>query len=215
MLGKGDFYEFFIDTCIKIKTRSSVALKLMTDLDIQSAWKGCWDIISPTEPHIGRFLPHFVNSTMEIGSKMILGQKMEIKCDLSWPLNLLLTTQHIKRYNEVFNYILCIKRLQNNLSKLCNASKEKRVNVLKIKMQFFINCLFSYIQIDVVNANYTHLIGCMNEDQSIQNLVQEHSNFLDKIYQGCFLENDPINECISTIIIQCDRLGPDSSETVS
>jgi hypothetical protein len=72
---------------------------------------------------------------------------------------------------------------------------------------FFLNSLWSYIQMDLIDSEYQQVIemAVENNQVSLEDLISNHQSTLKRIMNGCFLDDAPsskqILSSIETIVL--------------
>lgn len=83
--------------------------------------------------------------------EFLLGQRVQLKYEISWPLDLFLSKTDIAEYDRIFNFLLAVKRSQGRLTSLWPGRKYshvRRVTWATIKYAlFFIDSLWNYFQV--------------------------------------------------------------------
>lgn len=91
-------------------------------------------------------------------------QLITLQYKINWPLHLLFSPKVIEKYNELFRFLLLIKRTQYDLHTVwCHHRKERshqNVNILQLRNQlmFLIDNLQYYIQVDVLESRFNESI---------------------------------------------------------
>jgi hypothetical protein len=67
---------------------------------------------------------------------------------------------------------------------------------------FFLNSLWSYIQMDLIDSQYQQLVNssCETTQGSLTELHSLHQRVLKRILHGCFLDNSPSSKQIMSSI---------------
>jgi gamma-tubulin complex component 4 len=93
---------------------------------------------------------------------------LSLDYNIEWPLHLLLNQDTIERYNQLFRFLLPIKRVQLELHTAWQQKVKTMKNMsdnelfrqamqLRQHMQFLIDNIYSYLQVDVLEALWLQL----------------------------------------------------------
>jgi len=134
-----------------------------------------------------------------------------------WPLNLFLSNQILEKYSNIFRYLFPMRCLQIELHKAwLNATKANRIytlNQVNIKilhlrnnMSFFLDNLWSYFHLDVLDVQWNKLDEAINNAKDFEELRKVHELYLTSISNQIFLSFPVIVKSIFAVITQCRRL---------
>ncbi|KAK6093053.1 hypothetical protein MT418_006405 [Batrachochytrium dendrobatidis] len=94
-----------------------------------------------------------------------LGVPLRLDYDISWPLDILLNKSDVDKYSNVFMFLMALRRIHVRLQRVF---RERGVNVLpyrqsvwtvRCRMLFFIDCLWSYIQMDLIEVEFQQFVN--------------------------------------------------------
>jgi gamma-tubulin complex component 4 len=107
-------------------------------------------------------------------------QRMRLEYAVAPPIDLVLLPDDFERYNALFKFLFLVKRCQLQLQKLwpwqmrtikstqkslipkaevpIEAARMRCVFLLRAKMQFFIDNLQYYLQVDVLQASFDEMV---------------------------------------------------------
>ncbi|XP_077298913.1 gamma-tubulin complex component 4 isoform X2 [Arctopsyche grandis] len=120
-----------------------------------------------------------------------------LKYDVKWPLHLIFTPKVLHQYNEIFRFLLRLKKVQHDLHSMWYAFKESRKNSvwqLHNKLMFLMDHLQHYLQADVLESNYSKLITEAEKIKDFELLKTAHHTFLLDIRSQAFLLMTPNEE---------------------
>ncbi|XP_017482744.1 PREDICTED: gamma-tubulin complex component 4 homolog isoform X2 [Rhagoletis zephyria] len=160
-------------------------------------------------------------------------QYMQLNYKINWPLHLLFSPKVIENYNVLFRFLLLIKKIQFELHMLWsnNVRRSKRntthnihlTNLLN-QLMFFIDNLQYYIQVDVLESQFSILLNTILNKADFEEIQKAHSIFLANILSLCFLltnedtmklninqfiisqSNNPIYNILIDVFNLCDNL---------
>ncbi|XP_011189312.1 gamma-tubulin complex component 4 homolog [Zeugodacus cucurbitae] len=159
---------------------------------------------------------------------------MQLNYKINWPLHLLFSPKVIDNYNILFRFLLLIKKMQFELhmlwsnkvrrTSLCSREKFKLTSLLN-QLIFFIDNLQYYIQVDVLESQFSILLNTIQNKADFEEIQKAHSIFLANILSLCFLltneesnklninqfiisqSNNPIYNILIDIFNVCDNLS--------
>ncbi|XP_004533986.1 gamma-tubulin complex component 4 homolog [Ceratitis capitata] len=161
-------------------------------------------------------------------------QYMQLNYKINWPLHLLFSPKVIEHYNILFRFLLLIKKMQFELHMLwsnnvrrckMNTNEHLKLTNLLNQLMFFIDNLQYYIQVDVLESQFSILINTILNKADFEEIQKAHSIFLSNILSLCFLHsndettkininqfiisqsNNPIYNILIDVFNLCDNLS--------
>ncbi|KAF5834637.1 Spc98 family-domain-containing protein [Dunaliella salina] len=148
-----------------------------------------------------------------------------------WPLGLLITPQVLGRYNALFQMLLRLKRVQLRLEEAwqalsaldqwqerSEAGRRARaegsgakatlqdLRQLRHHMSHLISNLQIYIQVDVIESNYSQLEARIAAAQDFSEVERAHANYLHALMQQTFLNTTTICRTIAALFLHVQEL---------
>ncbi|TPX71720.1 hypothetical protein SpCBS45565_g00795 [Spizellomyces sp. 'palustris'] len=163
----------------------------------------------------------------------LLGVPFTLDYIVKWPLDLVFTLSDITNYNTILAFLLLLKGTHMRLQRVCSSisqsfravsSGNRKRNLLDEEdtaevpreiwqvrgvMMFFLDCLWSYIQMDILESNYHILMEVVKKKErsedgtgadindasshsrpDFEDIRKAHTAHLQAVLQGCFL--DPV-----------------------
>jgi hypothetical protein len=139
--------------------------KTLKENDVSNLLNKSWSIISRLE-NIDEHSPEqeayesalkllLVKSDESVDTKfddfLLKGERIQLRYEISWPLDLFLSGGDIVTYNRIFNFLLAVKRAQGRLTSLWPGRKYPHVGRLTwtsiSQALFFIDSLWNYFQV--------------------------------------------------------------------
>lgn len=125
-------------------------------------------------------------------------QQINLNYKITWPLQLLFSPVMLERYNIIFRFLLQIKQTQYELDMIwCKQREEFKINrnkanisvsiSLRNQLMFFIHNLQYYIQVDVIESQYSILMNNVSLTNDFEELTRAHNVFQTNILSLCFL----------------------------
>jgi len=124
------------------------------------------------------------------------------------PLDLILTRESFDQYNALFRLLFETKRVQMTLQHSWNsqwkrAGKNMPVLALRARMQYLVDTLCYYIQVDVLDVQFASLIKNVNESQDFETVRQAHQTYLSALTTHCFLRDRAITNALQDLFDTC------------
>jgi len=242
LLVKGDYFVKFIEECETLKTRANIRSALITEQDLNNLWNRISiNTTAENDETLENFSFKIFHKPSELQEVIyrspyddyLFGFPLRLEYYIKWPLDLIFTQSDFDKYNTLFSFLIVLKRVQIRLQKLLTRTYTNRYTrhqkfehqnhiwSIRQMMLFFINCLWSYVQMDVLWINYDELIQSIikekqkvntdnsksmnitnttnNEEnknekhQNIEDIQIYHKIYLDNLMKGCFLEHGIFN----------------------
>uniref|UniRef100_A0AAQ4PIU4 Gamma-tubulin complex component n=1 Tax=Gasterosteus aculeatus aculeatus TaxID=481459 RepID=A0AAQ4PIU4_GASAC len=116
---------------------------------------------------------------------------------VQWPLHILFTPAILEKYNVVFRYLLSVRRVQSQLQH-CWALQMQRKHLkssqtdavkwrLRNHMAFLIDNLQYYLQVDVLESQFSQLLQQINSTRDFESIRLAHDHFLSNLLAQSFI----------------------------
>ncbi|XP_022106638.1 gamma-tubulin complex component 4-like [Acanthaster planci] len=133
--------------------------------------------------------------------------------NVQWPLHTLFNAAALEKYNTLFRFLLSIKRVQLELQQ-CWALQMQRKHApaeqsdaskwrLRSHMAFLVDNLQYYLQVDVLETQFTQLIDKISSTRDFEAVRLAHDQFLTSLLGQCFLLMKPVSHCLNEIMELC------------
>ncbi|XP_046464925.1 gamma-tubulin complex component 4 [Neodiprion pinetum] len=140
---------------------------------------------------------------------------IQLQYKVVWPLHLLFSPMALCDYNTLFRFLLRVKKTQINLQNLWSEhmrTKNVDIGVMQLRnnLMFVINNLQYYLQVDVLESQYTIMENTMKNTRNFEEIQKGHSVFLANImsqtflFQGSSDKVNPVNKLIKILLRLCD-----------
>ncbi|XP_053721406.1 gamma-tubulin complex component 4 [Synchiropus splendidus] len=134
---------------------------------------------------------------------------------VQWPLHILFTPAVLEKYNVVFRYLLSVRRVQLQLQH-CWALQMQRKHLkfsqtdiilwrLRNHMAFLIDNLQYYLQVDVLESQFSQLLQQINSTRDFESIRLAHDHFLSNLLAQSFILLKPVFHCLNEIIELCQN----------
>ncbi|XP_031831423.1 gamma-tubulin complex component 4 [Nomia melanderi] len=138
-----------------------------------------------------------------------------LKYKVIWPLHLLFSPSALIDYNTLFRFLLRVKKTQIDLWNLWSEHmyyKNIDIGVIQLRnnLIFIIDNLQYYLQVDVLESQYTIMEANMKNTRNFEDVQKAHSIFLANVMSQTFLlgntteRKNPVNKLIKLLLRLCD-----------
>lgn len=144
---------------------------------------------------------------------------------VQWPLHILFTPAILEKYNVVFRYLLSVRRVQSQLQH-CWALQMQRKHLkssqteavkwrLRNHMAFLIDNLQYYLQVDVLESQFSQLLQQINSTRDFESIRLAHDHFLSNLLAQSFILLKPVFHCLNEILELCQTFCSLVSQSVA
>lgn len=138
-----------------------------------------------------------------------------LKYKVIWPLHLLFSPSALNDYNTLFKFLLRVKKTQIDLWNLWSEHmfyKNIDIGVIQLRnnLIFIIDNLQYYLQVDVLESQYTIMETNMKNTRNFEDVQKAHCIFLANVMSQTFLlgssteRKNPVNKLIKLLLRLCD-----------
>uniref|UniRef100_A0A8C7TT25 Gamma-tubulin complex component n=1 Tax=Oncorhynchus mykiss TaxID=8022 RepID=A0A8C7TT25_ONCMY len=135
---------------------------------------------------------------------------------VQWPLHILFTPAVLEKYNVIFRYLLSVRRVQSELQH-CWALQMQRKHLksnqtdavkwrLRNHMAFLVDNLQYYLQVDVLESQFSQLLQQINSTRDFESIRLAHDHFLSNLLAQSFILLKPVSVSIYYHVMQMIRL---------
>ncbi|KAH6659701.1 spindle pole body component alp4 [Truncatella angustata] len=156
---------------------------------------------------------------------------LQLNYNVPFPVSLVISRKTIWRYQALFRYLLSLRHLESQLSTTwhshnrgivwCHKSSsrsleiwKRRVWTLRARMIVFVQQLLYFCTLEVIEPNWQALMsrlrakdgsidGSGKPDRTVDELMQDHVDFLDTCLKGCMLTNGKLIRIHSKLMQTC------------
>uniref|UniRef100_A0A182P9Q0 Guanylate cyclase n=1 Tax=Anopheles epiroticus TaxID=199890 RepID=A0A182P9Q0_9DIPT len=200
LLGRGELFSEFLSQTNSLKLLIGREINDGTTRDLNRALQLAANSINLGED-IEQFsfeLPgkdEIEESSFCYETKSAVGHIM-LKYKVKWPLHLLFSPRILDRYNEMFRFLLRIKKIQHDLLQIWSYQRERRMKhnsevvQLRNKLLFLINNLQYYLQVDVLESQFAILMAAIANSArqaDFERIQRAHTIFQANVLSLCFL----------------------------
>lgn len=121
------------------------------------------------------------------------------------------------RYNAIFRFLFTVKRVQIGLQKLwawqMSAARagDTVLNqltglfALRAAMQFVVDNIFYYLQVDVVESEFADLLRRIEASKDFESVHHAHDEYLANLTRHCFLYTPAVSRALQRLFDVCLR----------
>uniref|UniRef100_A0A182R499 Gamma-tubulin complex component n=1 Tax=Anopheles funestus TaxID=62324 RepID=A0A182R499_ANOFN len=199
LLGRGELFSEFLTQTQSLKLLIGKEINDGTTRDLNRALK-----LAANSINVGEDIEQFsfelsgkdeIEESFCYEAKSAVGHIM-LKYKVKWPLHLLFSPRILDRYNEMFRFLLRIKKIQHDLLQIWSNQRERcikhnsEVVQLRNKLMFLINNLQYYLQVDVLESQFAILMAAIAnsaKQADFERIQRAHTIFQANVLSLCFL----------------------------
>lgn len=213
LLQQGDFVVQILDTCneeldkeindvipSRLATLVEMAIKTPTDEDLYIT--SCLKTLDlPTQ--VNKILTNSIQSNLEASLSEPLpltgfeAFTLSIRCE--WPVSLIFNTKVQSLYQMLFRHLFYCKHVERLLCDAWTTDQTIRdvrdlkpfyvALALRNKMILFLQNMENFIMEDAIEPAWMEFLQSLEECESVDDLIQNHWDFLEICIKDCFLTN--------------------------
>ncbi|KAH7414738.1 hypothetical protein KP509_14G008400 [Ceratopteris richardii] len=198
-----DFYE--LNTMLQESVRSSADGALLPALD--SLVVTVQNKSSNVNENVPGQVPlHIPGRNLSFGIDIL--DSLHFVYKVSWPLELIINENAIKKYNQAMSFLFKVKRAKFALDKACrwmwkdggvrNMTNMKQLLLLQQKLMHFVNTLHQYVLDRVLYSAWEELRQGMAMACSLDEVIACHDSYLVSIQRQCLVAPDKLWALISS-----------------
>ena len=151
-------------------------------------------------------------SKEEDGTLITGWQTLKLYYDVQWPLHIVLTPIFLEKFNSLFRFLVNIRRTQMELQNVWTIYKGRRaaqtgiskdIWLLRMEMTFLVDNLQYYLQVDVLETQYSILLDKINSTKDFETLRLAHDQFITTLHAQSFLLTRQVYHCLNEILELC------------
>lgn len=230
LLGRGELYQVFIDHAqLMLKTPPTA----VTEHDVNVAFQQAAHKVLLDDDNLLPLLHLTVDSQGKDGKETTGNREgatppqetsprdvpptgwaaLGLAYRVQWPLHILFTPAVLEKYNVVFRYLLSVRRSQSELQH-CWALQMQRKHLkssqtdavkwrLRNHMAFLVDNLQYYLQVDVLESQFSQLLQQINSTRDFESIRLAHDHFLSNLLAQSFILLKPVFHCLNEILELC------------
>ncbi|EDV27073.1 uncharacterized protein TRIADDRAFT_23331 [Trichoplax adhaerens] len=226
LLGRGELFLAFIDQCNDfLKKPPSTIIEHDLNLAFQQA---AHKIILPDEDFLSQFHLKIIQPEVEQKNIPIEQQEsdreeaecgwtcLNLQYNVQWPLQLILTKPILEKYNVLFRFLISVNRIQLELQHCWKLQMQKRQewqeqtqfrNIWNLRnhMAFLVDNLQYYLQVDVLEGQFTILMDKIKSTKDFEHVRIAHDQFISALVGQSFRLLKPVSHCLDEILNLCQR----------
>lgn len=191
MLGRG---ELFLEFVKKTQGIQNAALDEHTARTVTKAFENAANSVNVMEDleHFTLSMPLQESNNISLDIRGIFRHVL-LKYNVQWPLHLLFAPKVMERYNELFRFLLQIRRVQYDLQTVWCYHREKKLGKISPMLQFrnqlmfLVDNLQYYLQVDVLESQFSILMDTVQKSKDFEHIQRAHTVFQANIMSFSFL----------------------------
>lgn len=228
-MDQGDWMVQFMDIASKelsceVYSIDELQLRALIELSIRTSVSKC----DPNHENIG----------IELQSSSLLSEMFNVCCisdgqvmeddkvlrgyesialtyNVKWPLNIILSTCNIGRYQMLFRHLFLCKYVERQLEAVWKTNQYVKVLALKTaqnyaeafsltqKMLNFVQNLSYFMMVEVIEPNFQNFITKIDSHAHVDELSKEHTSFVEGCLEGCLLSQKNTTQLMITLLDLC------------
>lgn len=205
LLGRGELFMVFITNMEKNMINCSISSSTESSINIEFL-KAARAVLLDKESTITKF--RFVLNRNS-GAGGLKWEDIDVTYKVRWPFHIVFTGELLKSYNDLFRFLIMLKRTQMRLNALFSIKRLRGLAhvgqwQLRNHMSFFMNNLQYYIQVDVIESQMSIFGRKVADHEDIEVLKASHEALVNTLKAHSFLFNGTIHAGIVNI---CDVCG--------
>ncbi|KAI0478789.1 Spc98 family-domain-containing protein [Xylariaceae sp. FL0804] len=188
-------------------------------------------VVNITGIEQGEALQPLSNQPLENDKNAVGFTSLQLDYTVPFPVSLVISRKTVWRYQALFRYLLSLRYLESQLSTTwqthntgivwCHKSStrklefwKRRVWTLRARMIVFVQQLLYFCTLEVIEPNWQSLMsrlkakdgsldGSGKPDRTVDELMQDHVDFLDTCLKGCMLTNGKLIRIHSKLMQTC------------
>ncbi|CAH1962098.1 unnamed protein product [Acanthoscelides obtectus] len=186
-LGRGELFQQFITVAedhLKAET-SGLATHSLNFIFLETARK----IYGENDKTYTRF------ELLSIADDLKSNQwsRLQLNFEIDWPLHIVFHPKAMELYNKLFCFLLRLRKTQIDLHRLWaeHASRkikmDRRVWTLRQNLMFLVNNLQYYLQVDVIEAQFSVLLKAVENANEFEDIIKVHHEFISNLLAKTFV----------------------------
>ena len=142
---------------------------------------------------------------------------LSLDYQVEWPLHLIFGSDTIEKYNQLFRFLLPIKRVQIELQNAWQIKVKTMKHMsdnelfrqamhLRQHMSFLVDNIYSYLQTDVLEACQNQLMEGLKNSTDFEEVCNMHDTHIQQLIEQCFLNYAEVLKAINDVLYVSQKL---------
>ena len=233
LLGRGELYQTFIDEANDLLKNPPTKV---TEHDVRQAFmRSATQVQIETESFPFKLFSLTVNNTKQDAQDFLIQpfpkyenvdngwSRLGLTFEVQWPLQTLFKDADLEKYNQLFKFLLRVRRTQSQLQQAwmgqmgrCRSDNSDELSQLmrlqwtcRRQMQYFVDNLQYYLLADVIESQFQRLTNVIKtsdaKDRDFEVVCVAHENFLNALLSQCFILSSKVCSCLIEILDVCQK----------
>ncbi|KAL3889915.1 hypothetical protein ACJMK2_002233 [Sinanodonta woodiana] len=156
-----------------------------------------------------------IQDGMKDGQPTNITDCLKLHYKVPWPVDVVINSHCLELYNQIFSFLLQVKRVKYCLEELRfkdldkenilrslsqqelkttsepgeipRASRVHRMQILRMRLIYFVNSLHNYIMTRILHSTGLEFVCDLEKAVDLDQLIMVHNNYVRKIHERCLL----------------------------
>ncbi|KAI8904856.1 hypothetical protein EDD86DRAFT_249622 [Gorgonomyces haynaldii] len=191
LLGQGDFADHLLEQLIQLKIEHGAQQLMVTKYELSNAFVKTSQLLQD-KPYYDKLNSVHLSFSQEpsVYGSWIFARTLQFELLIDWPMDLYVSQEHMKLYNQLFSFLSCVKLVLSRLIDLIDPLYQQ---------------LLSNLKLDTIQD--THLVflqqlmqGCFMNDPKLKPIYDSIMQLLFSVDQACTIlsQEYPNQELLET-----------------
>jgi gamma-tubulin complex component 4 len=221
LLGRGELFLMFVELADVLLNEP---VNDNTERDVNLLFKqALHKVTSGDDDDVFQHFHLTIDKRLETDTSIRGWDRLSLHYQVDWPLHILFTPPVLEKFNMLFKYFLVVKRAQLALQQAWAQQMVNKVTCdvtqpqygalahLRYQMAFLVNNLQYYLQVDVLESQYSLLVSKMKTNKDFEENRLAMDTFLSTVLAQSFLLVRPVAHCLEEIFKMCLQFSSLSS----
>ncbi|KAK3589216.1 hypothetical protein CHS0354_020077 [Potamilus streckersoni] len=157
-----------------------------------------------------------IQDGMKDGQPTSITDCLKLHYKVPWPVDVVINSHCLELYNQIFSFLLQVKRVKYCLDELRfkdlekenilrslshekdleatsepgeipRASRVHRMQILRMRLIYFVNSLHNYVMTRILHSTGLEFVCDLEKAVDLDQLIMVHNNYVRKIHERCLL----------------------------
>jgi hypothetical protein len=135
-----------------------------------------------------------------------LWRALSLHCDVPWPLQLLVPSDLLRSYSQVFQFCFRLKRVTYALERAwkCDVLRASAAaSALRGRMSFVVRNLELHFHVSVIESRYSQCTAQLSAATDFDRVKRIHEAFVASVVKGCYVHTKTVTAAIDEVLGVC------------